>query len=113
MVGNAFTFDGEEDYVLIPPSEDLPHGSDARTIEMWVYSKSASWQSDRRTLFIIKGWGSFMNRLGLIFILILRYNSIHGKMICIFQLLFQKPVGFMSQWSMTEVTFSPHILMAH
>lgn len=66
MVGNAFSFDGDGDYVLIPSSEDLPHGSDARTIEMWIYSISDSWQHDGRTVFH-KGSGVLHEAFGIDF----------------------------------------------
>lgn len=45
-VGNAFTFDGNEDNVVIPSSPDLPFGSDPRTLEMWIYSVHDTWVHD-------------------------------------------------------------------
>lgn len=51
MVGDAFFFDGEDDYVIIQSSEEIPHGSDPRTIEMWIYSLNNSWITDRHTPF--------------------------------------------------------------
>jgi len=51
MVGNAFVFDGEDDSVVIPPDSDIPHGSDPRTIEMWVHSETGSWVTDTHPVF--------------------------------------------------------------
>ena len=51
MVGNAFSFDGEDDFVTIPPASEIPHGADPRTIEMWIYSVSDSWVTDTHPAF--------------------------------------------------------------
>lgn len=50
-VGKAFSLYGDGEYIVIPSHPDLPHGSDPRTIEMWVYSAESSWLNDFRTLF--------------------------------------------------------------
>ena len=51
VVGNAFSFDGEDDYVMIPSDPNLPDGADPRTIEMWIYSEDDSWLHDARPAF--------------------------------------------------------------
>jgi len=66
MVGNAFSFDGEDDSVIIPSASDLPHGADPRTIEMWIYSVSDSWMRDTHPVFH-SGAGSFHNAFGIDF----------------------------------------------
>lgn len=51
MVGQAFSFDGIDDAIIIPASAALPHNADPRTIEMWIYTVSESWVDDYNTLF--------------------------------------------------------------
>ena len=60
-VGQAFSFDGQDDYVLVPYKGNLPSGSQARTFETWVYTRPSSWAVDRHTIFQYgeTGVGSF------------------------------------------------------
>ncbi|MHC4498761.1 MAG: LamG domain-containing protein [Planctomycetota bacterium] len=51
-VGNyALDFDAVDDYVLVPASPDLPYGSIARTITMWIYTNPSSWRNNETSPF--------------------------------------------------------------
>jgi len=50
-VGQAFSFDGVDDYVLVPSSPWLPAGPAPRTIALWVYTRASSWSRDANTIF--------------------------------------------------------------
>lgn len=49
--GGALSFDGVDDYVLIPKSRNLPYGACPRTIIMWIYTRHTSWQRDINNIF--------------------------------------------------------------
>ena len=49
--GNALSFDDTDDYVNIPQSTTLPYGSTPRTVAMWIYVNSSSWQQNVNTIF--------------------------------------------------------------
>ena len=50
-MGQAFSFNGSNQYVRVPANANLPHGSAARTVSMWVYTRSTSWVPDQNTIF--------------------------------------------------------------
>lgn len=51
MVGQAFSFDGVNDQVIVPANANLPSGASPRTVEGWIYTRSTSWQPDVNTIF--------------------------------------------------------------
>lgn len=51
MVGNAFSFDGDGDYVEIPSNILLPDEAEPRTLEMWIYSVNGTWTTNSHTAF--------------------------------------------------------------
>lgn len=51
MVGKAFSFDGNLDYISVNSSGLLPYGASPRTIEMWIYTISESWDVDLHNVF--------------------------------------------------------------
>ncbi|MHC4155288.1 MAG: LamG domain-containing protein [Planctomycetota bacterium] len=48
---HALDFDAVDDYVLVPASPDLPYGSIARTITMWIYTNPSSWRNNETSPF--------------------------------------------------------------
>jgi hypothetical protein len=51
IIDGALHFDGVNDYVLVPASADLPYGSTARTITMWLFTNPSSWRNNATSPF--------------------------------------------------------------
>src|SRR5262249_55222459 len=51
MVGQAFSFDGVDDFIFVPRNSSIPIGNSARTVDMWVYTTNDSWAVDQNTIF--------------------------------------------------------------
>jgi hypothetical protein len=56
MVGQAFSFDGYDDYVRVPASPSLPVGNAPRTVMLWVYTRPSSWGMNQNTIFHSGHW---------------------------------------------------------
>ena len=59
MVDEAFSFDGINDLVSIPPDPSLPELNESRTIDMWVFTRPTSWDFDQNTIFYSGALGGF------------------------------------------------------
>jgi len=62
--GGAIVFDGNNDYVLVNSNASIPYGASARTVSIWFYTNTTTWQSDTNTLFFYGG-GSDSNAFGI------------------------------------------------
>lgn len=47
----ALDFDAVDDYMLVPASADLPYGSTARTVTMWLFTRPSSWRNNATSPF--------------------------------------------------------------
>ena len=47
----ALDFDAVDDYVLVPASSELPYGSTARTVTVWLFTNPSSWRNNATSPF--------------------------------------------------------------
>jgi hypothetical protein len=49
--GGSLVFDGINEYVLVSSNASIPYGSTARTVSIWFYTNTTTWEDDANNLF--------------------------------------------------------------
>jgi len=49
--GGSLVFDGSNGYVLVSSNASIPYGSTARTVSIWFYTNTTTWEDDANNLF--------------------------------------------------------------
>ena len=47
----SLVFDGVDEYVLVSSNASIPYGSTARTVSIWFYTNTTTWEDDANNLF--------------------------------------------------------------
>lgn len=63
----CMTFDGVNDHTIVSSNVSIPYGSSARTISIWFYTNSTTWEDNVNNLFFY-GTGSTGNAFGIDFL---------------------------------------------
>ena len=64
--GGSLVFDGVDDFVLVSSNASIPYGSSARTVSIWFYTNTTTWEDNVNTLFFY-GAGGDGNAFGIDF----------------------------------------------
>lgn len=64
--GGSIVFDGTDDFVLVSSNASIPYGSSARTVSIWFYTNTTTWEDNVNTLFFY-GASSDGNAFGIDF----------------------------------------------